>query len=867
MATVQADLVLNIDEALSQIEALGDLITDVTSNVVVDVGVDTSEAEAGIEGLAAETVEVPVDADVDSAQSEIDSLEGEPVDVPVTADVSDAEAEIATLDGETVEIGVTVDTGDAEAQLQGVTSQVEELGGQSGVASQGVEGLEGALGAASVSGASAALGYAAVGTALVGVVSAAAEASGVLAVATTTIENMGSQSGVTVEGVQALATNLQQTAGFSDEATIAAAGLIARYGELNNEVGEGNDIFDRTLTVGADLARVLGTDITSAADLLGKAVANPEAGIGRLARQFPVLRGEVGETIVSLQQSGDLLGAQRLLLDTVSESVEGAAAAYGDSLAGQLDIAKESMGELAESAGGVLAPAVTGLAADLTELFSTGSGAVTWANETIESASGISDAMGTLGDVAEFAFTNLNPIGLASNFRDLAAAVTSTESAAIPLGVIFGRIGIDVAELRRQKLALQAEEPANAEATAAATEALAEQERAFQQLVDGYLAGAPDISSAISEVEGNLNDFGQTIDSATDARRVLDNLDQSIRAFRDFAANLETIGQTSTEVRDVLAVINPEIAGGLAQALADGNPALIRQFRDRIREIERFGGDAVELFGGQATDSADAWEDGLRPLPEVTRSLTQRSIRAVEAQRSSARNAGRDVGDNMTTGVERGVDGMSPAARRGVNDASDAARAARNTAASGGRSVGNALVEGMAAGIASSIPAVTSAARAAVAAAVQAAQNEAGISSPSKVFMEMGEEMVEGMAIGLMDVNPVVAAAAFLADAAISEISQKKTEWDAAIFGPSGVDQATADKATWLAAADPSFSAIYSPAPADDGGQRDGQPVYNFTLNIDAANQDPVAVGDAVVSAVESSLFRASVVGARRRRG
>ena len=787
--------------------------------MVVDVGVDTSEAEAGIEGLAAETVEVPVDADVDSAQSEIDSLEGEPVDVPVTADVSDAEAEIATLDGETVEIGVTVDTGDAEAQLQGVTSQVEELGGQSGVASQGVEGLEGALGAASVSGASAALGYAAVGTALVGVVSAAAEASGVLAVATTTIENMGSQSGVTVEGVQALATNLQQTAGFSDEATIAAAGLIARYGELNNEVGEGNDIFDRTLTVGADLARVLGTDITSAADLLGKAVANPEAGIGRLARQFPVLRGEVGETIVSLQQSGDLLGAQRLLLDTVSESVEGAAAAYGDSLAGQLDIAKESMGELAESAGGVLAPAVTGLAADLTDLFSTGSGAVTWANETIESVSGISDAMGTLGDVAEFAFTNLNPIGLASNFRDLAAAVTSTETAAIPLGVLFGRIGIDVAELRRQKLALQAEEPANAEATAAATEALAEQERAFQQLVDGYVAGAPDISSAISDVEGNLNSFGQTIDSATDARLVLDNLDQSIRAFRNFSDNLEAIGETSTQVRDVLAVINPEIAGGLAEALASGNPALIRQFEARIQQIERFGGDAVELFGGQAESSAAAWESGLRPLPEVTRSLTQRSIRAVEAQRTNARNAGRDVGDNMTSGVERGVDGMSPAARRGVNDASNAARAARNTAASGGRSVGNALVEGMAEGIASSIPAVTSAARAAVAAAVQAAQNEAGISSPSKVFMEMGLQMGEGMAIGLGDSAAVVAAAEALTAAAA--------------YGASST-------------------------------------VYDSTVqvSVDARGaSDPQAVGDAVAGAVEASLFRASVVGARRRRG
>ena len=867
MATVQADLVLNIDEALSAIEALGDLISDVTSNVVVDVGVDTSEAEAGIEGLAAETVEVPVDADVDAAQSEIDSLEGEPVDVPVTADVSDAEAEIATLDGETVEIGVTVDTGDAEAQLQGVTSQVEELGGQSGIASQGVEGLEGALGAASVSGASAALGYAAVGTALVGVVSAAAEASGVLAVATTTIENMGSQSGVTVEGVQALATNLQQTAGFSDEATIAAAGLIARYGELNNEVGEGNDIFDRTLTVGADLARVLGTDITSAADLLGKAVANPEAGIGRLARQFPVLRGEVGETIVSLQQSGDLLGAQRLLLDTVSESVEGAAAAYGDSLAGQLDIAKESMGELAESAGGVLAPAVTGLAADLTELFSTGSGAVTWANETIESVSGISDAMGTLGDVAEFAFTNLNPIGLASNFRDLAAAVTSTETAAIPLGVLFGRIGIDVEELRRQKLALQAEEPANAEATAAATEALAEQERAFQQLVDGYVAGAPDISSAISEVEGNLNDFGQTIDSATDARLVLDNLDQSIEAFRNFSDNLETIGQTSTEVRDVLAVINPEIAGGLAQALASGNPALIRQFQERIREIERFGGDAVRLFGGNARDSVNAYERPLRDLQPITRRETRGAISALQAERNAALNAGRGLGDNMARGTDRGASEMRPAARGGALDAVQAVKDQVDAAKRGGELVGGAMAAGMARGIANGSSAVASAAAAAVNNAVAAANAAAGISSPSKVFMEMGEEMTAGLALGLMDVDPVVAAAAFLADAAISEISQKKTEWDAAVFGPSGVDQATADKATWLAAADPSFSAIYSPAPADDGGQRDGQAVYNFTLNIDAANQDPVAVGDAVVSAVESSLFRASVVGARRRRG
>ena len=818
MAQVSADLVLNIDEALAAIEALGDLISDVTSNVVVDVGVDTSEAEAGIEGLAAETVEVPVDADVDSAQSEIDSLEGEPVDVPVTADVSDAEGEIASLDGETVEIGVTVDTGDAEAQLQGVTSQVEELGGQSGVASQGVEGLEGALGAASVSGASAALGYAAIGTALVGVVSAAAEADGVLAVTTQTIENMGAGTGVTIEGVQELATNLLETAGVSDEATIAAAGLLARYQTLNNAVGEGNDIFDRTLLLGADVARILGTDITGAADLLGKAIANPEVGVGRLARRFPQLTEAVQGNIIALQQSGDLLGAQRLLLDTLEGSVEGVAEAYGDSLAGQLDIAKESMGELAESAGGVLAPAVTDLAADLTELFSTGSGAVTWANETIESASGISDAMGTLGDVAEFAFTNLNPIGLASNFRDLAAAVTSTETAAIPLGVLFGRIGIDVEELRRQKLALQAEEPANAEATAAATEALAEQERAFQQLVDGYVAGAPDISSAISEVEGNLNSFGQTIDSATDARLVLDNLDQSIAAFRNFSDNLETIGQTSTEVRDVLAVINPEIAGGLAQALASGNPALIRQFQERIREIERFGGDAVELFGGNARDSVDAYERPLRNLSPITRRETRGAISALQAERNAALNAGRDIGDNMARGTERGATGMRPGARGGANSAIEGVKELTQTAFGGGSRVGAALSAGIASGVRDGSSAVTSAAVSVVNAAIAAANATAQINSPSRVFEEIGLQMGAGMALGLSDSAAVVAAAEALTAAAA--------------YGASST-------------------------------------VYDSTIqvSVDARGaSDPQAVGDAVAGAVEASLFRASVVGNRRRR-
>lgn len=814
MAQVSADLVLNIDEALAAIEALGELITDVTTGVTVEIEVeaDTAEAQSEIEGLEAEPVEVPVEADVSEAEGEIDSLDADTVVVPVEADVSSAEADIGSLDGETVEITVEADTAAAQESLDGLAQSASEVGDAAAGAggAGGLGGLNNTMGATSIQGAAAAAGIGALATGVTASVLAFADADAKAAVLTQAIGNLGAGSGVTVEGVQALATQLQQTAGVSDEATQAAATLIARFGTLNNRAGEGNDIFDRTLLIGADLATLMGTDITSAANTLGRALADPERGMSRLERQIGPLDEGLKNQIITMQQSGDVLGAQRLLLDAVADAVEGTAAAYGESLAGKIDIATEAIGEAAEAIGGALAPAIEG-ALDDTVQFA----------ESLQNLIGAFDGLlgslgpvgGALGAVWDAISAVVNPIGnVVNGLSDLENRVFGADKA---IGA-FSETGKNLPEtLSPVDAALATVATAIDTVETATTEA----EQAWETFSNALVANTPDISSAIQTVEGNLNTFGQTIDDSTDAQLVIDNLGQMVDAFNDFADNIATIRGVSDEVAQALAPLGPEIAGQFVQALANGRPGLIRQLEGMLGEAEAAGLNLVDVFGGAATDSSRAVEQGLRNLPSVTRSITERSIRAVEAQRTSARNAGRDVGDNMTTGVERGVDGMSPAARRGVNDASNAARAARNTAASGGRSVGNALVEGMAEGIASSIPAVTSAARAAVAAAVQAAQNEAGISSPSKVFMEMGLQMGEGMAIGLGDSAAVVAAAEALTAAAA--------------YGASST-------------------------------------VYDSTVqvSVDARGaSDPQAVGDAVAGAVEASLFRASVVGARRRRG
>lgn len=821
---------------------------------------------APIEALDDEAVNLDVDADTASAQSEIGSLDADPVEVPVDADTSEAEAAIDSLDGQSfdllasidfdaleeavasipdVEIEVTADTTQATDAIDGLGQSADGAAGNTASLTSALGGLDASGVAAAAGIGSASVGVVALGAGLVTAIQSAGEASGILAVTTQTIENMGSSSGVTIEGVQALATQLQQTAGVSDEATLAAAGLIARFGTLNNRVGEGNDIFDRTLLVGADVARVLGTDITSAAELLGKAVANPEVGVSRLARRFPQLTEEVQNNIVALQQSGDLLGAQRLLLDTLSGSVEGTAAAYGESLAGQIDITTESLGELAEAIGGALAPSVVDLTSDLTSLFDSGSAAVAWADETIQSLTGIGDAAGTLGDVLQAAFTNLNPIGLASNFRDFATSVDLTGASLEDAGLAYERVGIDVDALRRQKEGLTEEEEASAEALRVATEAVVEQAAAFEELESSVNSSLPTLADAISNVEGNLNDFGQTIDSSTDAQLVVDNLAQMLQAFAEFGDNLTIIaeqgGNFGPTLARYLSDLGPEVAGGIAAAFAEAPEEFAGQLEFLQAIAEEEGISLIEVLSGTFADATTAGADAIesrrgdvdRAASTVGRSGAQsfdRSIRAIEgnatsaarsataavrAERDAADRAGDFLGSGFSTGTRRGARDMRPNAREGANSAIDGVKELTQVAFRGGERVGDSLADGIAEGLEDGTPAITAAAVAAVNAAIAAARNAAQANSPSMLFADLGRDMVEGMALGLSDGAAVVAAAEAL----------------------------TADA-------------------AGSGGAF--APVVNVTVNA-SGSTDPEAIGEAVSQAAQQALWRAEVQAMRRR--
>ena len=201
-------------------------------------------------------------------------------------------------------------------------------------------------------------GLAALAAGLGYAVSEGGEAQTTIAQLDQMVANMGANAGVTSPSLQALATDIQTTAGFSDEAVMSGESMVLMFENIRNTANQ--PIFDRTIRSAADLARspAFNGDISSAARTLGRALDDPTAGMGRLRRAGIQLTEAQQENIKSLQEAGNLEAAQAALLDIVDGKVGGLAESYGSTYAGGVDRAKEAVGEMAEALGAQMLPAL-----------------------------------------------------------------------------------------------------------------------------------------------------------------------------------------------------------------------------------------------------------------------------------------------------------------------------------------------------------------------------------------------------------------------------------------------------------------------------------------------------------------------------
>lgn len=179
------------------------------------------------------------------------------------------------------------------------------------------------------------------------VIGEAREAQKVGALTAQVIKSTGGAANVTASQVGKLATAISNKTGIDDEAIQKGSNLLLTFKNVRNEAGKGADVFNQATQAAVDLSAAGFGSIDSASKQLGKALNDPVKGMSALGRAGVTFTAGQQKQIKALVKSGDLLGAQKIILGEVKSQVGGAAAASstaGEKMATAWNNAKESLG-------------------------------------------------------------------------------------------------------------------------------------------------------------------------------------------------------------------------------------------------------------------------------------------------------------------------------------------------------------------------------------------------------------------------------------------------------------------------------------------------------------------------------------------
>lgn len=243
--------------------------------------------------------------------------------------------------------------------------------------SSGVKGLAATLGGLFV--ADRMLGFFSDG------IAEAREAQKVGALTENVIRATGGAAKITADQVGELSESISKKAGIDDEAIQTGANLLLTFKNIKNEAGEGANIFDRATGAAADLSAAGFGSVDSAAKMLGKALNDPVKGITALGRAGVTFTQGQKDQIAAMAASGDMVGAQKLIMAELESQVGGAAAASATAA----DHFEVAMGNFKESAGTALIPILDGLAEK-------GTAAFQWAADNPETVKNLAIAIGAV---------------------------------------------------------------------------------------------------------------------------------------------------------------------------------------------------------------------------------------------------------------------------------------------------------------------------------------------------------------------------------------------------------------------------------------------------------------------------------------
>jgi len=184
------------------------------------------------------------------------------------------------------------------------------------------------------------LAFAAAGAAIIAAGSQAvqvlAEEERLLAQTTAAIKSTGGAAQVTARHIVDLSNSMEGLTTIDNAVIQGAANLMLTFTNVRNEIGKNNDVFDQAIKQAANMSVALGTDAKSAAMQLGKALNDPAEGMAKLARAGVQFTDDQKKMVKQLQESGDMLGAQKIILAELEKQFGGSAEAVRGTFTGAM---------------------------------------------------------------------------------------------------------------------------------------------------------------------------------------------------------------------------------------------------------------------------------------------------------------------------------------------------------------------------------------------------------------------------------------------------------------------------------------------------------------------------------------------------
>jgi len=164
---------------------------------------------------------------------------------------------------------------------------------------------------------------------LKGSVEAAADAHRIMREVAQGIASTGEAAHVSAKDVSEYADALSTSTGVTKDVIVGNESILLTFTDVRNEVGKGNDIFTQANKAVLDLSVRMNEDGKAASIQLGKALQDPIKGVTALARVGVNFTEQQKEQIRTMVESGNKLGAQKLILAELNKEFGGSAVAAG----------------------------------------------------------------------------------------------------------------------------------------------------------------------------------------------------------------------------------------------------------------------------------------------------------------------------------------------------------------------------------------------------------------------------------------------------------------------------------------------------------------------------------------------------------